>query len=75
MAVCSAYSLVQPLRCLMKMNERPSIFLSYSSEDKYFAKKLVTDLRMAEVRVWFDQGEIKLGDSLIEKKSEWELTK
>lgn len=44
-----------------------SVFVSYCSQDKDFAKKLSSDLRLFGVRVWIDEGEIKVGDSLIEK--------
>ncbi|MCK4729194.1 MAG: sigma 54-interacting transcriptional regulator, partial [Desulfobacterales bacterium] len=44
-----------------------SVFISYCSQDRHFAKKLSSDLRLFGVRVWIDEGEIKVGDSLIEK--------
>jgi len=44
-----------------------SVFISYCSQDRGFAKKLSSDLRLFGVRVWIDEGEIKVGDSLIEK--------
>jgi signal transduction histidine kinase len=47
-----------------------SVFLSHNFEDKTFARKLATDLRLAGARVWLDEAEIKLGDSLIDKISE-----
>ena len=49
------------------MKKQSSVFLSYSSKDKQFANRLAVDLQLAGVRVWIDEGEIKLGDSLIEK--------
>lgn len=45
----------------------PSVFLSYSSRDKQFAPRIAASLRAAGVRVWIDEGELKLGDSLIER--------
>lgn len=44
-----------------------SIFLSHSSIDKPFVRKLAADLRRNGFFVWVDEAEIKIGDSLIEK--------
>ncbi|MFL6258326.1 MAG: toll/interleukin-1 receptor domain-containing protein [Thermoanaerobaculia bacterium] len=53
------------------MNENaPSIFLSHAHEDKDFARRLAQDLVAAGARVWIDEAEILLGDSLIAKISE-----
>ena len=46
-----------------------SIFLSHSHKDKSFSKKLANDLSKLEIRVWLDEAEINIGDSLIEKIS------
>ncbi len=46
---------------------QPGIFLSHSHADKEFARRLAQDLVRAGVRVWIDDAEILLGDSLIEK--------
>lgn len=46
------------------------IFLSHSSKDKPFARRLGNDLRQYGAKVWIDEAEIKVGDSLIEKISE-----
>lgn len=43
------------------------IFLSYASVDRIYAERLATDLRAWGVRVWWDQWEIRVGDSLTEK--------
>jgi len=43
------------------------IFLSHSHADKDFAKKLARDLQMSRVRVWIDEAEIRIGDSLLSK--------
>jgi hypothetical protein len=40
------------------------LFLSYSSKDRVFAERLASDLTQSGVRVWWDQGEMKVGDSL-----------
>lgn len=49
---------------------KPSIFLSHSGEDKKFVRGLGKDLQNAGAKVWIDEGEIELGDSLIDKISE-----
>jgi hypothetical protein len=43
------------------------VFISHSHADKGFARKLAADLRKAGHIVWIDEGEINVGDSLIEK--------
>ena len=43
------------------------MFLSHSHEDKEFARKLAKDLTARGARVWIDEAEIRIGDSLIEK--------
>ena len=42
----------------------PSIFLCHSSIDKPFVRRLASRLRRAGVRVWLDEAEIKVGQSL-----------
>jgi len=57
------------------MNIEPSkskmrtVFISYSSKDREFVQKLALDLREMGVGIWFDQWEIKTGDSIIDKIS------
>jgi len=48
----------------------PSVFLSHSWEDKFFTRKLAERLEEAEIRVWIDEAELKIGDSLIHKISD-----
>ena len=43
------------------------VFLSYSSKDKEFAEKLAQDLKKYHLPMFFDQWEIKVGDSIVEK--------
>src|SRR5262245_55785249 len=50
-----------------KRMKNKSIFLSHSSRDKLFARKLAGDLRAAGLTVWVDEAEIQIGDSLIAK--------
>lgn len=47
-----------------------SIFISYSSNDRLFVRRLRRALFDKGVRIWIDEAEIKIGDSLIEKISE-----
>ena len=44
----------------------PSIFISYSHEDQAFARRLTADLEKAGARVWLDERQLQVGDSLIE---------
>lgn len=50
--------------------DQVGVFLSHSSEDKVFARRLGNDLRQYGAKVWIDEAEIKVGDSLIDKISE-----
>ena len=43
------------------------IFLSHTSDDKPFVRKLAGDLRRYNHTVWIDEAEINIGDSLISK--------
>jgi hypothetical protein len=47
-----------------------SVFLSHSSKDKAFTRKLAERLRELGVRVWIDEAEINIGDSLQSKIAE-----
>ncbi len=44
-----------------------SFFISHSWHDKPLARKIAETLRSHAAKVWLDEAEIKLGDSLIEK--------
>lgn len=44
-----------------------SIFLSHSSADKPFARRLALDLDAHGIKCWLDEAEIKVGESLIER--------
>jgi hypothetical protein len=46
------------------------IFISHAAEDKAVARPLVSGLREAGVRVWLDEHELTIGDSLSEKIDE-----
>jgi hypothetical protein len=45
----------------------PSIFLSHSGKDKPFARKIAEDFRKAGLKVWLDESEILVGDSISQK--------
>lgn len=49
------------------MSRSHDIFISYSSVDRIYAEKLAHDLRTWGVSVWWDEWEIKVGDSLTTK--------
>jgi hypothetical protein len=60
----------RPLLEMIEMNDKhtsKSIFLSHSSKDKFFVRTLTDHLRSYGVKVWIDEAEINIGDSLIEK--------
>lgn len=46
-----------------------SVFISYSSKDRNFIERLAGDLKNKGIHVWYDQWELKVGDSLFEKIS------
>jgi hypothetical protein len=43
------------------------VFLSHSSEDKPFVRKLATDLTAAGITVWLDEQNIRVGESIPER--------
>jgi len=47
-----------------------SVFLSHNSKDKAFARKLSTMLKENGIKVWIDEAELKIGDSLTQKIGE-----
>jgi hypothetical protein len=50
-----------------EIHKMPSIFLSHNTKDKFFVRELADRLSRMGVRVWIDEAEIKVGDSLTEK--------
>lgn len=58
-------------------DKKKDLFICYSSKDKDFVSKLANDLKSYGVKVWWDQWEMKVGDSIIKKiqdgisKSSW----
>jgi signal transduction histidine kinase len=43
----------------------PSVFVSYSSADRVFARRVATDLTLAGAAVWFDEVELRVGDAIL----------
>lgn len=43
------------------------VFLSHNHQDKSFARKLSKDLVKKDIKVWLDEAELQVGDSLIKK--------
>jgi len=46
------------------------IFISHSSKDKKFVRKLKNCLAENSIETWFDEGQLELGDSLVDKLEE-----
>src|SRR5271165_6378391 len=59
------------MRTMVEIEEipakKPRVFLSHSSGDEQFTKRLACDLRSFGMDVWYDQWEIAVGDSIVEK--------
>lgn len=45
----------------------PKVFISYSHNDREFVERLAKNLAEKQVLVWWDEWEIKVGDSLVQK--------
>lgn len=41
------------------------IFVSYAKEDSDFVQRLVEALRAKQITVWYDRGELRLGDAIL----------
>lgn len=50
--------------CLKKKSTMPKAFISHSSKDKPFVRKLKEDLNFNDVETWVDEDELKPGDKL-----------
>jgi hypothetical protein len=48
------------------MSEQPRVFISHSSQDKRFVRRLVGALESHHVGVWFDEKTLGVGDSIVE---------
>lgn len=51
----------------MSRKEKISVFLSHSSADKNFVRKLASRLKDYDIRCWLDEAELNIGDSLTER--------
>lgn len=54
----------------MNSSNAPKIFLSHSANDKVFVQRLAHCLRNDHFAVWFDEWEINVGDSIVDKVNE-----
>jgi hypothetical protein len=54
----------------ISMHTIRTVFISYASKDRDFAERLAADLKNSGAGVWFDQWEIKVGDSITQKINE-----
>ena len=54
----------------MPLPSQARVFVSHSSENKPFVQELVHELTKHDVNVWFDELELQVGDSIVEKISE-----
>jgi hypothetical protein len=59
----------KPQRQFMKPTTQSRVFISHSSKDKPFVRKLVTELKKHQLNVWFDEQEINVGDSIVSRIS------
>lgn len=50
-----------------KLKQDQRVFISHSSEDKEFVRSLSNDLDNLGITVWFDEWELSVGDSIIDK--------
>ena len=51
------------------MTPEASIFLSHNYRDKPFVRTLAQDLTAMGVKVWVDEAELRVGDSLVTRIS------
>lgn len=57
-------------REVLKIKLGKNIFISYNYNDRNFVERLASDLKNADFAVWWDEWEIKVGDSIVQKVSE-----
>lgn len=49
----------------MPIDSKARVFVSHAGEDKPFVRKLVAALKGQNLNVWFDEGELQVGDSIV----------
>jgi hypothetical protein len=54
----------------MPIDSKARVFVSHSSKDKPFVRKLVEELKKRPLNIWLDETELKVGDSIVSKISE-----
>jgi hypothetical protein len=54
----------------LNLTQVPRVFLSHSSEDKIFIENLAEKLKADGFDVWYDDWEIHVGDSIVQKINE-----
>jgi hypothetical protein len=47
-------------------SQQPRVFVSHSSKDKPFVRRLTDDLKAHNLDVWFDEQELGVGDSIVQ---------
>jgi hypothetical protein len=52
---------------LVRDEKTPVVFISYAHEDKEVARSISSGLQHRGCQVWFDEGELRIGDSIIER--------
>jgi len=58
------------MKKIENMPKTKTVFISYSHEDTKFTHNLAKDLEKAGLKVWLDEKEISVGDSITEKVEE-----
>jgi CheY-like chemotaxis protein len=59
--------LVASVKSAVELHRIPRIFISYSSDDRAFAKELASSMHKHGFQVWYDEWEIHVGDAIIQK--------
>jgi hypothetical protein len=50
---------------MIKAQHHYDVFVSYAREDLDFARRLVEALKAKNISVWYDQGDLRLGDNIL----------
>lgn len=54
------------LEKVQELQDSPQVFMSYSFQDKDFAKHLAMDLRKQGIKVWLADEQVKVGDKIVD---------